>query len=246
MKRIIFLLAALAALLVMLWMPVSAAADYVDDGAEILTDSEEQALEQLAGEVSEKIGSDVYIVTIWDHRADDGAVSVRAWAEQYFTDHDLGRGAQKEGILLLLSMRERDYALIFHGGETIRTFTDSRQENLEDAFLDNFREDDWFGGLSDYLEGCRHEEKLSRTAPVLIVLLVPLAVAAVACAVMAAMMKTARAKTHADYYIPGGGVSVTHSTDRFLNRTVVRHKIETGSSGGGSRSGGFSGRSGKF
>jgi hypothetical protein len=67
------------------------------------------------------------------------------------------------------------------------------------------------------------------------------------CGIMAASMKSARSKTHANEYRKG--VRMTNRHDWFITRTVVRRKIESASSSsGGTRvnSGGFSGKSGKF
>ena len=79
------------------------------------------------------------------------------------------------------------------------------------------------------------------------VLLIPALIAGIACACLAASMKTARRKTEANDY--SKGIQIVNRQDRFITRTVVRQKIESSSSsGGGTRvnSGGFSGKSGKF
>ena len=75
-------------------------------------------------------------------------------AKGIFQYYDLGYGDEHDGVLLLLSMNERDYAFVGHGerGETICGYESSWL--IEDEFLDNFRRDDWYGGFSDYLEAC--------------------------------------------------------------------------------------------
>lgn len=259
MKRTTMLLLAVLMLLT-LAVPVMAAAEYVVDDADILTDGEEQELEALAAEISGRYDCDICILTVWDYR-DYGSGNVRSTAEQYFSAQGLGQGSDKNGVLLLLGMAERDYALIAHGNLANTAFTDYGKEVLSEEFLDDFRYDDWYDGFYDYLE-CSNEflDAAERGEPVdintvkgkgaiWVVFLVPLAVAGIACGIMAATMKTARKQTHANSYIPDGGVQITGRSDRFINRTVVRQKIENNSSsGGGTRvnSGGFSGRSGKF
>ena len=54
--------------------------------------------------------------------------------------NDLGEGDGKNGVLLLLSMEERDYALAGHGdlGETICGYESSYV--IEDAFLETYRD----------------------------------------------------------------------------------------------------------
>ena len=257
MKRRWTVLLAVLALLLAAAVQVSAAAEYVVDEADLLSSSEEQTLEQLAEDISMLYGCDICILTVDDY-CSYGSGSVRSCAEQYFTANDLGQGGDKNGVLLMLSMAERDYALIAHGDIANSAFTDYGKDLLSEKFLDDFRYDDWYDGFYDYLGGCeRLLDAAARGEPVdrshsggaiWVVLLVPLAVAGIACGVMAAMMKTARKKTQANAYIPDGGIRITGSFDRFINQTVVRQRIESSSSGGGTRvnSGGFSGKSGKF
>lgn len=258
MKRTMMLLLAVLMLLT-LAVPVMAAAEYVVDDADILTDGEEQELKALAVEISGRYNCDICILTVWDYR-DYGSGNVRSTAEQYFTAQGLGQGSDKNGVLLLLSMAERDYALIAHGNLANTAFTDYGKEVLSEEFLDDFRYDDWYDGFYDYLDGSeRFLDAAEHGKPVdvstggkgviWLVVLIPLAVAGIACGIMAATMKNARKQTHANSYIPDGGVQITGRSDRFINRTVVRQKIENNSSSsGGTRvnSGGFSGRSGKF
>jgi hypothetical protein len=50
-------------------------------------------------------------------------------------------------------------------------------------------------------------------------------VAAIACAIVAASMKTANVRTDANAYIPGSGVTIRHRLDLFTHRTVTRQPI---------------------
>lgn len=49
--------------------------------------------------------------------------------------------------------------------------------------------------------------------------------AGILCGGMAATMKSARQQSHANAYIPAEGVTLTQRHDRFLHRTVTRHRI---------------------
>lgn len=253
--------ALLLALLLSLMLSVSASEySFVDDGADLLTTEEELYLEEAAEEIAVRYGCGVYIVTMWDYEAYGS--NVRSAAEQYFLNHGCGLGSDDNGVLLLLSMAERDYALIAHGSIGNSAFTDYGKEMLSDKFLDDFGYDEWFDGFADYLSGSNHFLSAAAAgSPVdigqssgggvgmtlIMILLIPAAIAGIACGIMAASMKTARKQTHADDYRKG--IQLTHRQDRFITRTVVRQKIESSSSSsGGTRvnSGGFSGKSGKF
>ena len=251
---------ALLLLVLTAWLlPVQATGfSFVHDEAMLLTDAETAQLEKTAADISGRYGCGMYIVTVWDY--DAYGDTVRSAAENYFLANDFCFGSDDNGVLLMLSMAERDYALIAHGDVGNSAFTDYGKDILSEEFLDNFSYDDWAGGFTDYLTVS--EQMLQSAAegkPVdveqgsgvgltlVMILLIPAAIAGIACACMAASMKTARMQTHADNY--RGDVQLTGRNDRFITRTVVRQKIESSSSsGGGTRvnSGGFSGKSGKF
>ena len=256
--RVWSILAVLILLLMLLALPVQASEYlFVFDEALLLTTPKAEQLDEMAAELSVRYDCGVHIVTVLDYT--EYGSDVRSAAENFFLDHNLGLGSDANGVLLMLSMLERDYALIAHGNIGNTAFTDYGKEILSEEFLDNFRYDDWAGGFSDYLSV---SEKLLEAAatgmPVdieqgsgvgvtlLMVLLIPALIAGTACGIMAASMKSARTKTHAGDY--QSGVELTERSDRFITRTVVRHKIESSSSSGGTKinSGGFSGRSGKF
>ena len=246
-------------LLVALALPAQASSNqFIHDEAMLLTAPKAAQLEAVAADISNRYGCGVYIVTLWEY--EEYGSDVRSAAENYFLAHDFGLGSDDDGVLLMLSMAQRDYALIAHGITGNTAFTDYGKDILSEAFLDEFYYDDWAGGFADYLS--TSEELLYAAAtgtPVdapqgsgtgltlIMVLLVPAAIAGIACACLAASMKTARSKTHANDYRKEA--RITDRSDRFITRTVVRQKIESSSSSrGGTRvnSGGFSGKSGKF
>ena len=53
--------------------------------------------------------------------------------------------------MLALSMAERDFQMLAHGDTANAAFTDYGKYIMQDEFLDNFREDDWYGGFADYI-----------------------------------------------------------------------------------------------
>lgn len=250
----------LCALLLAFALPVQAEGSrFVFDEADFLTDEEVLPLESTAQDMAQRYGCGVYIVTTWDYSAYGN--TVRSAAENFFLSNDLGLGNDENGVLLFLSLAERDYALIAHGKLGNTAFTDYGKDLLSEQFLYNFSYDDWAGGFESYQLGCG--ELLAAAAagePVdvgqgsgtgltlVMCLLIPAVIAGISCAVMVSSMKTARIKTHADDYRKEVRLSVRE--DRFITRTVVRQKLEPppSSHSGGTNvsSRGFSGKSGKF
>ncbi len=238
--------------------------DFVTDEAGLLSDQEWAELEARAEEISLKYKCGVYIIAVddfTDYTRDD---SVYEAAKALYRGYSLGYGEEKSGELLLLSMEERDYTLIAYGyGNT--AFTDYGKDKLTDAFLDDFGDDEWYNGFSDYLEksasmlqSAREGHPLDVDSDPLIVLVgigISLLVGCVVAFVVTVwlsdrLMKSVSAKTEADAYLTAGSVEITGREDRFTYTTETRTKIErdSGSDGGGTTvdSDGFSGKSGKF
>ena len=110
---------------------------YVLDNAGLLNDSQRQRLEETAAAYSEAHGCGLYVVTMEDYNAFAG--DVYTCATGIFEYYKLGLGDSRDGVILVLSMKQRDYALAGHGdkGETICGYESSWL--LEDEFLDNFK-----------------------------------------------------------------------------------------------------------
>ena len=196
---------------------------YVTDAAGLLNENENMLLEKMAESVSQKYGVGVYIVTVEDYR-DFHSEGVYKATYTIYHQYTMGEGPNRDGIMLLLSMADRDWAMFCYGSHCEYAFNSYGQEKLEKVFLDNFGEDDWYGGFEDYVKECRvYLEKAANGKPVRASLFFPMLAA---------------------------GLRLTEQTDRFTHKTTSSRKIErSSSSGGSSRSesgGGGSGRSGKF
>ena len=263
MKRFAVLLAALA-LLACCWLPVCAEkADipYVCDTELLLTDSEWTSLEEQAEQTSRLYQCAVYFITVDDYTY-YGDGSIYEVAKEIYQAYDLGWGQERSGVLLLLSMAQRDYTLIAYGyGNT--AFTDYGKDYLSEQFLDNFAEDDWAGGCRDYLDTCGELLTMARSGEpldvcsrirtwhlVCISLALGFVLALAMCWFWQLRAKQAVSRgAEAGQYLASDGVQITLREDHYSHTTQTRTKIEksSGSSGGTTvDSQGFSGKSGKF
>ena len=256
-----FLSSVLAVLLLIVCLSIPAFADaqlsYVTDDAGILYDSDISALEERAAAVSEQYGCGVYIVTVEDFTDYSDAYYVDDFGEELFSSYDLGLGDGNCGILLILSMAERDYGLVAHGDFANTAFTDYGKYIMQDEFLDNFREDDWYGGFADYIAACgRYLEANANGTPIDVEpsdeteeeyeplsfgdklffaalmafrfgLPLGLIVAFIVCAVYKRQLKSVRRATEAARYTVSGGAEITALEDRFTHTTEVRTPIKT-------------------
>ena len=230
---------------------------YVTDSAGLLSENEKMMLEKMAESVSKKYGVGVYIVTVEDYR-DFHSEGVYKATYTIYHQYTMGEGPNRDGIMLLLSMDNRTWAMFCYGSRCEYTFNSYGQEKLEKVFLDNFGENDWYGGFEDYVKECSvylekasagNPVRASLFIPILIVIGLSLLVAAVIVTVIWQKMDNVSKKATANAYV-SVGLQLTEQSDRFTHKTTSSRKIERSSSDGGSSSsesgGGGSGRSGTF
>lgn len=250
-----------ALLLLLLTLPAHAAQDFhVYDEADLLTDDEEAKLTEMAADLSAQYDCGIHLAVVEDYTELSDARGIEAFAEEFYHENLLGFGAERNGILLTLSMAERDYDLCAYGEAAHTAFTDYGKEVLSEEFLDDFGYDDWYSGFYDYVIACGDllEEAESGT-PVdvgsghmafgtrLLIIFVPsLLIALIVCLVFLSQMKTARRRGNAADYVCDGGIHMYIRQDFFTHRTTRRQVIQSSSGGTKINSGGFSHRSGKF
>ena len=107
--------------------------NYVTDDAGILTDSQWEDLEQRAQQVSEEYQCGVYMITVDDY-TDYSTESVYTADYTIYHDYEMGMGEDRDGIMILLSMEDRDYAMFVYGPKASEVFDAYGQEQLETYF----------------------------------------------------------------------------------------------------------------
>ncbi|MCR5576010.1 MAG: TPM domain-containing protein [Oscillospiraceae bacterium] len=132
---------------------IEAKLDYVNDFAGILSAETRDVLNQRAAQVSQQYGFPVYVVVVDDMKNYVNG-NIEYFAEEIFRTYELGAGESGDGVLLAMSMAERDYDICAHGDFGNYAFTDYGKGQLADTFLDNFRANDWTGGFADYIDNC--------------------------------------------------------------------------------------------
>lgn len=230
--------------------------EYVFDVSDLLSYEEWDELESRAAAISERQHCGVYFALVDDYR-DYGDGDVYEVTYQLYHSNQLGIGDDRNGIFVLLSMNERDYAMFVYGEYAEYAFDEFGQERLEERFLGTFGDDDWYGGISNYLDACdEFLTKAQEGEPVrpaywmqcFIATGVSCLVAGVICFFLMGRMKTVHKKTEANAYLTKGGLNLTEQYDRYTHTTETSTKIEkdNSSSSQSESGGGGSGRSGKF
>ena len=156
MRKNMGLLLVLVCLVLTLAVPASAFSEtyIMEDDAPLFDAAVAAEIEQQCARAAELYGCGIYTVILDDFSIYDP--SAYEAAKVIYRERDLGVGENKNGILLMLSMSERDYGLICYGDIANSVFTDEVQEQIKDAFLDDLGEDNWDCGLKDYVASSIH------------------------------------------------------------------------------------------
>lgn len=226
------------------------------DGAELLSDGEEADLTGRLDEISERQQVDLAVVTV---NSLDGK-SPRAYADDYFDQNGYGFGEERDGILLLISMEERDW-YISTSGYGITAVTDAGREYISELFVSDLSAGDYaaaFTGFADlcddfitqartgepYDEGHLPEDPAAYFAGSFVISFgIAFLIALIATAAMRGKLKTVHSRSGADEYRKQGSMKLTKKNDLYLYRHTDRRKREQNTGSGKAGRSGSSGGS---
>ncbi len=272
----------LAVLLTLLLSTVSAGAVTADaaeasgrgprvvDRADLLGDYEEEDLSAELDEISVRQQADLVVVTV---DSLEGA-SAADYADDFYDNNGYGFGEERDGILFLISMEERDWYLST-SGYGITAFTDAGLEYLSEKFLPSLSDGDYAEAFHIFAEQCDDyltqaragtpydadhipTEPFSHVGALLIAVAVGFVTALIATGTMRLQLHSVGSEAGADGYMKKSGLRLTREHELFLYRSVTRterpkpQKSSTPGSAGSSRTHTSSsgrthgGRGGKF
>lgn len=258
-------------LCILLILPVCAAGQgYVYDDAGLFTDAQVQELNDWAEEISEQHNFGVYIHTTEDF-TQSGYFDVFEYAKDYYISQNFGKGSNSDGVMLMLSMADRDYQMLFNGSVSDMAFTETGRDDMERNFLSYFRNGDYYGGFKAYLGDCDscltayeagtpigsgtdhsatgyipyYEEPVQRSFNLWVSLIPGLIAAAIIGGALSIPMRSAKQKRDAAGYADGN-IQLTRREDIFLHRTVTRTPKSPPPSSSGGGGGSFHQSSGSF
>lgn len=249
MKRIVTLLLALALCLTMAVQVSAARMPRLVDAADLLTDSQEAELLERLDTVSAELQADVVIVTL----ESCGGHSADQVIEAFYDEYDYGFGGNRDGVMLLLSMAERDYRILSNGFAA-DAITMSEIDEIGEHIVEELSAGEYMEAFMEFTSLCKYEIEGERNGfpfnfglSLGVSAAIGIAVALIATGIMRSKLKSVRSQTGAREYAKPGSMKLTRSSDLFLYRTLNRRRKPQQSSG--SRGGGGGGRNvggGKF
>lgn len=227
----------------------------VNDLVGVLTEAEENDLLERLDEISVRQKMDVTLVVAPDL---DGYDRVADYAENLYESCKFGYGEEKDGILLLISMEDRDWYIDTHGFG-ITAFTDSGIEYIGEEMTPDLADGNYAAAFETYASLCddfitqarngepyEFYDDTNSSKTQMPMFWIPLSIvigaglAGVVVGSMVSGMKTVRPQSTANSYVKKGSFHLNASRDLFLYHTITRtaKPKENGSSGGASQHGG--------
>lgn len=227
------------------------------DDAHLLSEYEYQSLLAKLDEISERQQFDIAIVTTGSL----GGYDSDEYADDFYDYNGYGMGGNDSGILLLISMEERDWAISTHGfGITV--FTDAGQEYLVNQFIGDLSDGNYadaFNKFADISESFIIQAKsekpydnsnIPKSPPPpylpVITTTIGIVIAFIITGIMRMQLKSVSMQTAAGSYIKNNSLKIAESKDVFLYANLSKTKIQkaqSSSSSGSSTHRSSSGRS---
>ena len=234
---------------------------YVTDDYGLFSDNERMQLEADATALAEQYNMGVYLLIVdymQDSSGNDLANPTSSqrtnFATSFYRANDLGLGSGKDGIMLTIAVKSRDYVTIGYGQGSY-SFSNEGIDYMEDAVISYLGDNDWYGGCNAYYSNIREQleyysvrgdtwtepDLLSLILKILAALGIPAGVAASRISREKSAMKTAREQTEAENYLVRDSFELKRASDTFVNTTMSVVPIPKHEDSGGGGSSGFGG-----
>lgn len=198
----------------------------VVDSADLLSDSEERTLCERLDSISEKYTSDVVAVTV-ESLEGESAMDV---ADDLFDYCEYGIGDDRSGVLLLISIAERDWWISTHG-RCISAFSDGNIDSIGELVTDDLANGDYADAFTTYADECEYYLDIEANGKpfnpiysLLISVAIGLIVAFIVTMVMRSQLKSVKGQPAASNYIKNGSMQINLANEFFLYRYVDRRE----------------------
>lgn len=219
------------------------------DNAGLLSSEEEAALLQRLNSLSATHNSNIAILTVNHHTG-----SIQDYADDYFDYNGFGADYDSSGILFMLSMGDREWA-ISTSGTAISAFTDYGQEQMMDKMLEDLSYGDYYDAFNIYCDSFdKYYEMYENGTPydinnthsdsdlvkaLLICIVIGFILAAIPIFGMISSLHTVKMQSSAAGYQSHAGIHLDLHKDCFIRTATSRTPIprnddSRGGGGGGS------------
>lgn len=238
MRRII---SAILALMLCLGLAVSvsaAAGAGVWDEADLLTSAEEAWLEEKLFQISSQYEAEIVVMTL----ESAGGRNMDFLVEDVYDSMQMGYGANRDGVLLLLCMDIREYRILSNGfaGVAIDPMVIDR---IGDVIVPYLSGEEYLAGFelfadecAYYLDGYIYGYPFNAGKSFLICLVIGVIAGVIVAFILKGQLKTVRKQVRANAYVKAGSMHLAVCRDIFLYRNVRRSEKASSNSSGSSGS----------
>lgn len=212
---------------------------FVYDDAQLLTDSEEAAMEQKLADISHAYDAQLVVCTLASMDGGD----IDSFVDYLYDTMGFGYGENHDGVLLLVCMDPREYRILSNGyaGVAIGPNQIDKLCDFMDTYLPGGHYVAAFNSFADqcgemlayYQAGSPFNVGKNLAISLVIGIITGLIVALV----MKGQLKSVRKQYQANVYVKQGSMQLNYTRDIFLYRNVIRTKkqerVESSSSGSG-------------
>ena len=206
------------------------------DMAGLLSDSEGAELSGMLDAISQRQQVDIVVVTVGSM---DGK-SAMVYADDFYDENGYGFGDGRDGILLLVSMEERDW-YITTTGYGITALTDAGREYISGIFVADLSAGDYAAAFTGFAKLCDDFITQARTgAPydvdnlpkepfgpfenLILAFGIAFIISLIVTGIMKGQLRSVYSRSEADNYMKQGSLQLTKKNDLFLYRHVDRRR----------------------
>ena len=224
-------------------VPVWASEDtFVYDDADLLTESEENKLNNKLSDLSDEHQAEIVVVT-----ADSiGGKDITQYINDLYDNEDFGYGQKRDGVMLLLCMDSREYRILSNGYAGV-AIDGGAIDDIGDVIVSDLSAGRYYNAFDKYADECDYYLNVyvngvpfDLTASLGFALVGGIIIGLIVALALKGQLKSIRRQTKANDYVKSGSMHVTLSRDIYLYRKVTSRPKETSKS---SSSGSSSGRS---
>ena len=208
------------------------------DDADLITNSEEMALNEKLNEVSHTYNAQIVIITVESMEGGD----IDEFLEFLYDEGEFGYGEEHDGVFLLICMDPREYRILSNGFAAAAIDTGDI-DSIGNAFASDLTDGNYAEALDIFVEQCDYYLDgyvngfpFNFGTNLVIALVIGLLVGLVVATVLKSQLKSVHKQSQANVYVKQGSMQITQSGDYFMYSNVTRTERQqnNSSSGGGS------------
>ena len=212
---------------------------FVCDDADLLTDSEEAALEQKLMDISHAYDAQLVVCTLPSMDGGD----IDSFVDYLYDTMGFGYGENHDGVLLLVCMDPREYRILSNGYAGVAIGPDQIDKlcDFMDTYLPNGH---YVAAFNSFAEQCGEMLAYYQAGSpfqvgknLAISLVIGIVAGLIVAFVLKGQLKSVRKQYQANVYVKQGSMQLNYTRDIFLYRNVTRTKkqerVESSSSGSG-------------